>query len=313
MLVQGSFNELFRPGLDRDFRDTYQAYEPQYSKFLKVGRTDRPEVAASIITGFSRLYEIGDGEPIVYEDPKIGPKVMAVDKEFGVGFIISRKAVEDDLYGKANQAAKWLAHAARMTYEYKAAAFLDDAFTGSLFKGIDNLSWMNTAHTLIGTSSTYSNMASAPVGLSMTGVVALQDLALRAVDQNGDPIILNPDTLIIGNDAGNYNRALQIIHSTLEPFTAENQENPYKLRMRERGNGNNAAPSKVVMNPFMTNRKHYFFVDSRYNDVHLLVKRPVDFEDTHDFDTGAAKYKATTRFLIWGVNPIGWFGANPTS
>jgi hypothetical protein len=312
MLVSGSFNVLFRPGLRRDFRDSYQAYAPQYGKFLRVGTTDTPEQAAVIVAGFNRLYDLGDGEPVTYEDPKIGPKVMAVDKEFGVGFIISRRAVEDDLYGKANQAAKWLAYAARMTYEYKAAAFLDDAFTGSLFKGYDNLSWMNTAHTLVGSGSTFSNMVANPVGLSMTGIVALQDLALSAVNQTGDPIVVNPDTIIVGNDAGNYNRALQIIYSALEPFTAENQENPYRLRQRDAGNGNNAAPTKVVMNPYMTNKKSYFFVDSNLNDVSLLVKRPVDFEDTHDFDSGAAKYKTTTRFLIWGVDPIGWFGANPT-
>jgi hypothetical protein len=42
----------------------------------------------------SRLLEMGDGEPVTYEDPKIGPKVMMVDKEFGIGFIISEKQLK---------------------------------------------------------------------------------------------------------------------------------------------------------------------------------------------------------------------------
>ncbi|KKK84031.1 hypothetical protein LCGC14_2787420, partial [marine sediment metagenome] len=29
-----------------------------------------------------------------------------------------------------------------------------------------------------------------------------------------------------------------------------------------------------------------------------------------DFDTGAAKFKTTTRFLIWFVDPRGWTGSN---
>jgi hypothetical protein len=309
MLVSGSFNVLFRPGLRRDFRDEYNQFEPQYGQWLKTGTVDTAEQAATIITGLSRLLEMGDGEPVSYEDPKIGPKVMMVDKEFGIGFIISRKAVEDDLYGKANQAAKWLAHAARLAYEYRASAFLDDAFTGTFFKGIDNLAWMSTAHTLINSGTTFSNMAATPVGLSIAGITALQDLAMSALDQNGDPIALDLDTLIIGNNAGDYNRALQIINSQLEPFTAENQENAFRLRSKEKyGN----APMKLIVARFKASKKSYFMVDSKLNDVHLDVRRPVDFEDTHDFDTGAAKYKTTTRFAVYGVDPIGWFGANPT-
>lgn len=309
MLVSGSFNILFRPGLRSDFRDTYTNFEPEYQRWLKVGKTDRAEQAATIITGMSRLLEMGDGEPVTYEDPKIGPKVMMVDKEFGLGFIISRKAVEDDLYGKANQAAKWLAHSARMAYEYRAASFLDDIFTGTFYKGIDGLAFMSTAHTLVNSGSTFSNMAATPVGLSIAGITQLQDLAMSALDQNGDPIAIDLDTLIIGNNAGDYNRALQIINSQLEPFTAENQENAYRLRGKEK-NGN--APTKLIVSRYKQNKKSYFMVDSKLNDVHLDVRRSVDFEDTHDFDTGAAKYKTTTRFATYGVDPIGWFGANPT-
>jgi hypothetical protein len=82
---------------------------------------DQPEMSASIITGMSRMVERGDGEAITYEDPKMGPKVMGVDREFGLGFIITRRTVEDDQYGKANQASKWLGNAAAKTQEYRAA------------------------------------------------------------------------------------------------------------------------------------------------------------------------------------------------
>jgi hypothetical protein len=75
MITQGAFNLLFRPGLRKDFRDTYQRFLPEYGKFLKTGKMDQPELSASIITGMSRMVERGDGEAITYEDPKMGPKV----------------------------------------------------------------------------------------------------------------------------------------------------------------------------------------------------------------------------------------------
>jgi hypothetical protein len=304
VVTQGAFNLLFRPGLRADFRDSFDDYEPEYSNFLKVETSNMPEQAASIITGLSRLLERGDGEAITYEDPVMGPKVMGVDKEFALGFMITRRTVEDDQYGKANQASKWLAHAARMTYEYRAAALLDDAFTGTTFKGIDSLPLLSTAHTLIGnTSTTVANRPATDVGMSITGVTAVQDLFQLMKDENGDPVQMWPDTLVVGNNAGDINRAWQIFNSVKEPFTANNQDNAIKHRM-----GN----MKIFVSHFKQSSKSYFFFDSKRNDARMVIRRPVEFDDDFDFNTDAALYKTTTRFLIWFVDWKGWAGVNPT-
>ena len=303
MIVQGAFNLLFRPGLRADFRDEYLQYVPEYPLFLKTTTTDLPETSATIITGLSRMLERADGEPVSYEDPRMGPKVVILDKEYALGFMISKRTVEDDQYGKANQAAKWLAHAARMTSEYRGAGFLDDAFTGTYYKGIDGLSLCNTAHTVINSSKTFANTPTAPIGFSIAGVTALLDLAQQAIDQNGDPIVVNIDTIVIGNNAGDYQRALQIFNSDHEPFTTENQINAIQMRLPK---------PRLVISHFKQSFKSYFMIDSRLNDAMYIVRRPIDFSDTFDFDTDAAKFKATMRFAIGHVDPIGWFGSNPT-
>lgn len=304
MVTQGAFNLLFRPGLRPDFRDSFDEYEPEYTAYLKVENSNLPEQAATIMTGPSRLLERGDGEPVTYEDAVIGPKVMGVDKEFALGFMITRRTVEDDQYGKANQAAKWLAHAARMTYEYRSAALLDDAFTGTTFKGIDSLALLSTAHTLIGSSGvTVANRPATDVGMSITGVTAVQDLFGLMKDENGDPVKMWPNRVIIGNNAGDINRAWQIFNSQNEPFTANRQDNAIKNRMPN---------MRIEVSHFKQSTKSYFFVDDRYNDAHLVIRRPVEFDDDFDFNTDAALYKTTTRFLIWFVDWKGWVGVNPT-
>lgn len=303
MIVQGAFNLLFRPGLRADFRDSFQQHAPEYSQYLNADTTTMPEQSATIMTGLSRLYERGDGEPIIYDDPKLGPKVMGVDKEFAGGFMITRRTVEDDQYNKANQAAKWLGHAANMTSEYRSAALLDDAFSGSVYKGIDGLALCSTAHTLINSGLTVANRPSTEVGLSVTGITTMMNLFQLMKDENGDPIVSFPDMLVIGNDAGDYNRALQIFNSDREPFTAENQDNAIRRRLPN---------PKIIISHFKQSTKSYFMVDSKYNDAHYVVRRAVEFDDTFDFDTDAAKYKATTRFLIWFVDWRGWVGANPS-
>lgn len=302
MIVQGAFNHLFRAGLRRDFRDEYQGHAEEYSKFLKVGKMDGPEISAALMTGLTRFLERGDGEPITYEDPKMGPRVVGVDKEFALGFMISRRTVEDDMYGKANQAAKWLGHAAQMTKEYRAAGFLDDAFTGATYRGYDNVSLINTAHTFIGQSGTWSNRLATEVGVSVTGITAMFDLYSSMKDHNGDPMVSFPDTLIIGGAAGDLHRAMQVFGSDLEPFTAENQDNVIRKRLPH---------PRIIVSHYKQNANSYFMLDSKYNDAHFLVRRPVEFDDTFDFDTDAAKYKGSMRFLIWFVDPRGWVGANP--
>lgn len=303
MQVQGAFNFLFRAGLRADFRDEWQEYESEYPGYLKVGTMDGPEIEASAITGMRLLLERQDGEPVVYEDPKLGPKVVGVDKEFALGFMLTRRTVEDDKYKKANQAAKWLGHAARMTSEYRSAALLDDAAVGATFKGLDGLALCHTAHTLFGsqTGATMANRPTVEIGFSQTGITALLDLHQLHKDWNGDPVKSFPDTVIYSPQK--ISKAIQIFNTVKEPFTAENQDNAVKARL---------PGIKHVCSHFKALTESYFLVDSKKNDANYQVRRPVEFDDTFDFATDAALYKTSTRFLIWFVDFHGWTGAFPT-
>ena len=303
MVVEGAFNALFRPGLRDNMLDSYQEYEPEYNQFLKESSTTLPEVRATIIAGLSRLFERYDGEPLTYDTPKKGPVVAAVDKEFAGGFMITRRTVEDDQYNKANQGAKWLGHAANMTKEYRSAGLLDDAFAGSTYLGIDGLSLINTAHTLINSDSTVANRPASDFGVSMTGVTTFFDLAQNIKDENGDPCKMFPDTVLISNNAPDWHRILQIFGTEKEPFTAENQENAVRKRL---------PTPKIVVSRYKSSTRSWFMIDSKMNDAHFVTRRALTFDDDFDFNTDAALYKATMRFLIWFVDWRGWLGSNPT-
>jgi hypothetical protein len=304
MNTQGSLNLLFRAGMRKNFRDEWDRYEPEYPEFLKVDTTDEPEIRATIITSISRLLERGDGEAVIYDDIIQGPQVVGVDKEFAGGIIVTRRTREDDKYGKSNQAAKHLAHAGRMTYEYRAASLLDDAFTGTFFRTIDNLPLISTSHTNLNSPALNPNRPASDVALSVTGVTSLLDLAQRVTDHNGDPIRMAPDKLIISNNAADVNTALAIWNSAKEPFTPNNTDNVTRRRMPN--------PDIVISHYKLLTTRSYFMQDSRYQDAFLSVKRAMEFDDTFDFDTQAAKFQATTRFIIMVVDYRGWWGANPT-
>lgn len=306
MFVQGDLGPLFRPGLIRDFRTSYDNWEKTYDQYMNVGSNDGPEIKGASIAGLNRMHQLQDGEPITFDRIHVGRVVQGVDKEYGVGYGLTRKAVEDDKYGQANQASKYLGEAVNFTCEYRAAAFLDDYFSGSTFLGQDNLAFGSASHTCLGNQSvTYATSPTTAVALSSTGIEALLDLVSLTKNANGDPMKWFPDTLIIGSGQGQYHRALEIFGSELEPYTANNQINAIKKTL---------GGIKVIRVPYTSNQNHYWLFNKKMNDVHFLWVRKPDYKswDDHMIGGGALLNKVTARFIIWGRDPRGWVGANPS-
>lgn len=295
---------LARPGLVKDFKDSYQDWQSVVSGYMKEGSHDKPEISGTIIAGPNRLIQTRELEPVTFMPLVQGPKVSAVDKTYKGGYTLSKEAIDDDGYGKLNQGAKYLARAARLTKEYAAVALVDDAFTGTNFKGQDNLALMSTAHTLINSTATFANRPSNAISISVAGFTTLMDLARKVKDENGDPIIAMPDTLMIANDQGQINKAYQILESQLEPFTANNQDNPIRR---------NFKPKNIVVNPYQTNLYHWFLIDQKLNDAQFLNREAVNMMDDYDIKIDASYVRARARWIIWFRDPRGWYGSNASA
>lgn len=302
MLVRGAFNHLLRPGLRRDFRDEYDQHEEQYPAFLNTGNQDRAEVEAVAIAGLPRQVKRDEAEAVTYVDPEMSDKVTYVDDEFALGFAITKRMMEDDLYGKANQNSRWLARSVRLTQEYRAAELLDDAFAGGTFTGLEGEALCSTSHDLINGTGTWSNRLSADTQLSVTGVQAMLDLAGTLVDHNGDPIPSMPTRMII-NVADRW-KAIQITQSEFEPFTADNQINAIR-----KGTQN---LDFRVNNYKDQSGKDWFMVDPNLNDAHFLFRVRPQFDDDFDFRTKAALFDSRQRINVYFFDQRGWFGSNAT-
>jgi phage major head subunit gpT-like protein len=300
MLVRGAFNAFLRPGLRRDFRDAYREIPQEYNRFLNTGTMDRAEVEATTLGGLPRMVKRGEAEPITYVDPLVGDKVVFTDDEWALGFSVSKRLMEDDQYGKANQNAKWLGRSARLTQEYQGAALLDDAFAGAIFTGVNGEPLISATHANLGLGGTYSNLVPGNPQLSVAGLQAAYDLAAGAKDHNGDPIIINPNLLVVG--IADEWTAIQIARSELEPFTSDNQVNALRIR----GGGLNYTVSH-----YKNQTKAWFFVDRTMSDAWFLFRIRPEFEDTYDFDTKSAKFSGRQRLLVYFYDPRGWIGSNP--
>jgi hypothetical protein len=300
MITRGAFNHLLRPGLRRDFRDSYQQHVEEYSQFLKVGTQDRAEVEAVALSGLPRMILRGEVEPVVFIDPAMSPKVTYVDDEYALGFEVSKRMMEDDLYRRANQNAKGLGRSSRLTQEYRAAELLDDAFTGNTFTGLLGEALISTSHTFVGTTGTWSNRLAADTQFGVTGLQAAFDLGEQTKDHTGDPIPLQLNRIIL-NIADEW-AAIKILQSDKEPFTADNQVNAI---IRRRKN------LDYVVSHYKIQGSDWFVQDSTLIDSHFLFRIRPQFWDDVDPKTLAALFMARQRVNIYFFDPRGWIGSNP--
>jgi len=301
MLVRGAFNHALRPGLRRDFRDNYQSHKEEYPQFLNVGTQDRAEVEAVAVSGLPRMVVRGEVEPVTFLDPVMSDKVTFVDDEYALGFAISKRMMDDDLYGRANQNAKWLGRSARLTQEYRAAALLDDAFSGSTFTGLEAEALCSTTHTLIAESGNWSNQVANNIQFGVTGLQAAFDLAEQLVDHNGEPVVANFRRLVI--NIADEDIAIKITAGEKEPFTMDNDVNAI---MKKR------PGLTYVVSHYKTQGKEWFFQDPEMMDAWFLFRVRPEFEDDFDFRTKAAEFTARQRINVYFFDPRGWIGSNPS-
>ena len=301
MIVRGAFNHLLRPGLRKDFRDSYLSFEKEWTGIVRSGTLDRAELEAVTMGGLPRQVILPEGEAYTIIDPVLSDKIVYTDTQYGNGFSISTEMMEDDLYGKAKQSAKWLGRSTNLIQEYIVADLLDDAFTGTTFNGLRGEPLCSGSHTLLSSASTWSNQISGNPQLGITGLQAAFELGETTVDHQNDPIPVRIDTLII-NIAGEWT-ARQITMNEQEPFTANRNINATRSKKQL---------SFQVSHYKDQSGKDWFARDSQLHDAHLLFKVRPQFPDWFDTATRSAFFAARQRFLVYFYDQRGWIGSNAT-
>ncbi len=299
MIVRGAFNHLLRPGLRKDFRDSYQAFEKEWPGIVRSGTLDRAELEVTTISGIPRQVILPEGESYTIVDPKLADKIVYTDTQYGNGFSISTETMEDDLYNKANQSAKWLGRSSNLIQEYIVADFLDDAFAGTTFTGYAAEALCTLTHTLEVSADTWANQISGNPQLGILGLQAAFELGENTVDHQGDPIPVRIDKLII--NIANEWTARQLTMNEDEPFTANRNINATRSKKQL---------SFMVSHYKDQSGKDWFARDTSMHDAHFLFKVRPQFPDWFDTATRAAFFASRQRFLVYFYDQRGWIGSN---
>lgn len=251
------------------------------------GEQSYEELVESTGTGLAPIKVQGDS--ISYDSMAQGTISRFTHVTYGLGAIITREAIEDNLYPKlGKQFAGALAFSMRQTKENVAAGVYNRGFNSN-FPGGDGQAMISKTHPSL--SGSQSNHITVSADFSE---IALESLLIQVADaknSRGLRLSLMPQTLHIPPQL--IFDAERVLSSTLQSGTSNNDVNAL--------NSLNKMPGGIKVNHYLTDPDAWFIRTNCPEGMLQFNRRAVEMTQDNDFDTENAKMKTTERYSL-GVN-----------
>lgn len=299
MVVSGSFAKALFPGVSKWWGQAYNDWDAEYVDLFDQHNSKRAYEEDVQVTGLGLAAIKREGQALSYDDLRQGFITRYNHVVYALGFVISREMVEDDLYGVIGpKRAKALARSLRLTKEIVAANVYNRAFN-STYTGGDSKELLATDHPNY-TGGSWANELSTAADLSEAALEqACIDIA-KLEDDRGLNISLMPKTIIIPVDL--MFEAERILGSAYKPYTSDNTVNALYTMGK--------FPGGIKVNHYLTDSDAWFIRTNLPEDgMKMYKRRDAQFGVDNEFDTEAAKYKATERYSFGWTDPRGLFGS----
>jgi Mu-like prophage major head subunit gpT len=286
------------PGLNALFGLEYARYGEEHKEIYETETSERSFEEETKLSGFSAAPVKNEGSAIAYDNAQEAWTTRYNHETIALGFSITEEAIEDNLYDSLSaRYTKALARAMAYTKQIKAAAVLNNGFSGA-YVGGDGVSLFSTAHPLV-SGGTNANTPSTPADLNET---ALENAVIQIAawtDERGLLIAAKPKKLIVPP-------ALQFVATRLLAT---------KLRVATNNNDINAIENNgsisegYTINHFLTAPNAWFLTTDVPNGLKHFVRTPLQNSMDGDFDTGNVRYKARERYSFGWSDPLGVYGS----
>jgi phage major head subunit gpT-like protein len=301
MAISEQWAYLLEPGLREIFnvqRDALAASSRIPMLFRQMDSTK----AFEYFLGAGGMADWGEYKgSIEYDDFDQLYRSTLTHKEYVKGFAVERKLVDDDQYNVITQRPQALALSLMRTREKHAASVFNNAFSGS-YVGGDSVCLCSDAHPLSPTHSgdTFDNALA--LALSYDNLVTARRTMREFVDDRGELIAINPDTLLVPPEL--EETAFAIVNTGNKVDTTDHHENFIGSQIK-----------RVVVWDYLTDSNAWFVIDSGLAKIHLLwldrVKPEFQMDPASDFNL-VAKYRGYCRYS-YGWSDWRWcLGSNPS-
>lgn len=288
------------PGLNALFGLEYKKYEEEHKEIFETENSDRSFEEETKLSGFGAAPVKNEGSSIAYDNAQEAWTARYVHETIAMGFSLTEEAIEDNLYDSLSaRYTKALARAMAYTKQVKAAAILNQGFTGAGNPTYgDGKVLFATDHPLV-SGGVNSNRPTVGADLNETSLEAAIIQIAAWTDERSLLIAARPTKLIIPPSLMFV--ATRLMKTELRTGTADNDTNAIRVM--------GAIPGGFAVNHYLTDNNAWFLKTDIPNGLKHFVRTPMQTGMDGDFDTGNARYKARERYSFGASDPLGMFGS----
>jgi hypothetical protein len=287
------------PGLNALFGLEYATYGEQHKEIYDTETSERSFEEETKLSGFSAAPVKNEGASLAYDNAQEAFTARYTHETIALGFSLTEEAIEDNLYDSlSGRYTKALARAMAYTKQVKAAAVLNNGFSGGAFAGGDGVALFATNHPLV-SGGTNSNTQATPADLNETSLEAAVIQIAAWTDERGLLIAAKPKKLVVPPALQFV--ATRLLETQLRVGTTDNDINAIV--------NNGSIPDGYTVNNYLTDTNAYFLTTDVPNGMKHFVRTPLSNSMDGDFDTGNVRYKSRERYSFGFSDPLGMFGS----
>jgi hypothetical protein len=288
------------PGLNALFGLEYAKYGEEHKEIYETETSERSFEEETKLSGFSAAPVKNEGSAIAYDNAQEAWTARYNHETIALGFSLTEEAIEDNLYDSLSaRYTKALARAMAYTKQVKAAAVLNNGFTGGVYAGGDGVALFSTSHPLI-SGGVNSNTPATAADLNETSLEAAVIQIAAWTDERGLLIAAKPNKLVV--PPALQFTATRLLETELRVATADNDINALK--------NNGSIPGGFCINHFLTDTNAWFLTTDVPNGMKHFVRTPLSQSMDGDFDTGNVRYKSRERYSFGWSDPLGMYGSS---
>lgn len=281
----GNIPKLLWPGLNEVWGREYDEYPAEWRDLFDIKSSDMNYEEDVEVTGFGLAPVKQQGQSINYDTFSQQTVTRYVHVAYGLGFIITREEMDDNLYEKKGvtntQALAW---SGRQTKENVGANVYNRGFNSAFTPTGDGQPLFSASHPTM--SGNQSNLLTA----ADLSEAALEDACItigQAQNARGLRIALRPESLHI--PINTQFEAERILKSILTPSTSNNAVNA----IRSMG----MFPQGAKVNHYFTDTDAWFIrTNVPAAGMTMFQRVKAEFAQDGDFDTSNLKYKFYERY-----------------
>lgn len=293
VVTRGSFAKSLMPGLNAWYGREYGKHPELWRQMFTVEKSTKAYEEDVGISGLGLVPTKPEGEPISYDTEMQGFVTRYVNTTYGLGFIVTEEAFEDDQYNVVGaRKARNLAFSVATTMNTLGAAIYNNSTT---YTGGDGEALLDAAHPNAA-GGTWGNLSASTFSESAleSAVIAIR----KWTNDRGLRINASPVKLILPPDL--EFDAERILYSSLRQGTANNDLNATKSL--------GLFPGGYICNPFILGTASWYIMTNVPDGMKCFMRREPKFDVDNDFDTNNAKFKTTFRCSFGWSDPRGLYG-----